>query len=424
MLYFLYKYLQSFSPEHLPGIGVLNYLTFRIAMAIIISLAIPMIWGNKLINWLKAKQIAEKIRVLNLPGEELKGKTPTFGGLIIIAAIILPTLLFARFNTVYVMLMLISTVWLGLIGFIDDYKKLKQSKDGLAGKFKVIGQVGLGIIIGLTLYYNDEVVIRREVVQGKELTYNSEEKVMPTRITRRDANGKVKTYAEIRTSVTNIPFVKSHEFSYASLALVFGKNNAKIFSPLIYVLFVIFIIVAVSNAANLTDGIDGLCAGTSAIIGTCLGIFAYLSGNYVFAQYLNIMDIPNLGELSIFIAAFVGATIGFLWLNSYPATIFMGDTGSLTLGGIIASLAIIVRKELLIPIMCGIFLVENLSVVIQVGYFKYTKKKTGTGQRVFLMAPLHHHFQKKGMNEAKITMRFLIVGIILAVLGIVTLKLQ
>jgi len=314
---------------------------------------------------------------------------------------------------------------LGFVGFLDDYIKVfKKNKEGLAGKFKVMGQVGLGIIVGLTLYYNNHVMISREVIKGQTGTHNSAEKIESGIKYRKDENGKEQMYVNVRTATTTIPFVKSHEFNYAKIGAIFGDKYINIVTPIVYILFVIFIIVAVSNGANITDGIDGLATGVSAIIGVCLWVFAYLSGNYLFAGYLNIMDIPNLGELSIFIGAFIGACVGFLWYNAYPAQVFMGDTGSLALGGIIASLAIIVRKELLIPIICGIFLVENLSVMLQVWNFKRTKKKYGEGRRIFLMAPLHHHYQKKGYHEAKIVTRFWIIGILLAILSIVTLKLQ
>jgi phospho-N-acetylmuramoyl-pentapeptide-transferase len=321
--------------------------------------------------------------------------------------------------------MLVSTVWLGLVGFLDDYIKVfKKNKEGLAGRFKVMGQIGLGIIVGLTMYFNDHVVISREVTRGQNGVLSMAEKAEPGKFVRKDDKGKEREYVNVRTATTTIPFLKNHEFRYEKIAAIFGEKNVGVTTPIIYVLFVIFIIVAVSNGANMTDGIDGLATGVSAIIGVCLGVFAYVSGNYVFAGYLGIMDIPNLGELSIFIGAFVGACVGFLWYNAYPAQVFMGDTGSLALGGIIASLAIIVRKELLIPIICGVFLVENLSVIMQVYYFKYTKKKYGEGRRIFLMSPLHHHYQKLGYHESKIVTRFWIVGILLAIFSIVTLKLQ
>lgn len=423
MLYYLFTYLR----EHFGmfGAGMFYYITFRAAMAIILSLVITTVLGKNLINYLQRKQIGETVRDLGLAGETQKKGTPTMGGIIIIAAILIPTLLFARVENVYIILMIMSTVWLGLVGFLDDYIKVfKKNKEGLAGRFKIMGQVGLGAIIGLTLYYNQHVVVTREVKEGTAVVHNASEEQIGNTYTRKDQNGVEHQYATVKSVTTTIPFVKSHEFNYAGLAQVFGKNAVKTATPIIYVLFVIFIITAVSNGANITDGIDGLATGVSAIIGICLGVFAYVSGNYVFAGYLNIMHIPNLGELSIFIGAFVGACVGFLWYNAYPAQVFMGDTGSLALGGIIASLAIIVRKELLIPIICGIFLVENLSVMIQVAYFKHTKKKYGEGRRIFLMSPLHHHYQKKGYHESKIVTRFLIIGILLAVLSIVTLKMR
>lgn len=424
MLYYLYKYLEDTLKLHLIGLGVFNYITFRVAMAIILSLVISMLFGKRLIEFLRNKQIGETVRDLGLDGEKAKKGTPTMGGLIIISAILIPTLLFARVMNVYIVLMIVSTIWLGLIGFLDDYIKVfRKNKEGLAGRFKVIGQIGLGIIIGITMYYNNNVVISREVKNGTGV-YNSEEKQEKDPYTRKDENGKMHTYVNVRTATTTLPFIKTHEFRYEKIAAIFGEKYIGFTTPLIYVLFVIFIITAVSNGANITDGIDGLATGVSAIIGVCLGVFAYVSGNYIFAGYLNIMDIPNLGELSIFIGAFVGACVGFLWYNAYPAQVFMGDTGSLALGGIIASLAIIVRKELLIPIICGIFLVENLSVIIQVWYFKRTKKKYGEGIRIFKMAPLHHHYQKLGYHESKIVTRFWIIGIILAIMSIVTLKLQ
>ena len=376
MLYYLFTYLRD--TFHLAGAGVFNFITFRVAMAIILSLVISMLMGKRLIAFLQRKQIGETVRDLGLQGEVQKRGTPTMGGLIIIAAILIPTLLFARILNVYIVLMLVSTVWLGMVGFLDDYIKVfKKNKEGLAGRFKIMGQVGLGIIVGLTMYYNNHVVISREVTGGKSGVYNAAEKLEAGEFTRKDETGKVQQYVNVRTATTTIPFVKTHEFRYEKIAALFGEKYVDVTTPIIYILFVIFIIVAVSNGANITDGVDGLATGVSAIIGVCLGVFAYVSGNYLFAGYLNIMDIPNLGELSIFIGAFIGACVGFLWYNAYPAQVFMGDTGSLALGGIIASLAIIVRKELLIPIICGIFLVENLSVMIQVSYFKHTKKKYG-----------------------------------------------
>lgn len=423
MLYYLFTYLRD--SIHLPGAGVFNYITFRAAMAIILSLVISMLLGKRLIAYLQRKQIGETVRDLGLEGETKKRGTPTMGGLIILSAILIPTLLFARVLNVYIVLMLVSTIWLGIVGFIDDYIKVfRKNKEGLAGRFKIMGQVGLGIIIGVTMYYNNHVVVSRQVTPGDSGIHSAAEKLESAPYTRKDESGKSQTYVNVRTATTTIPFVKSHEFRYEKIAKIFGEKNVAVTTPIIYILFVIFIIVAISNGANLTDGIDGLATGVSAIIGVCLGVFAYVSGNYLFAGYLNIMDIPNLAELSIFIGAFIGACIGFLWYNAYPAQVFMGDTGSLALGGIIASLAIIVRKEFLIPIICGIFIIENASVVIQVWYFKYTKKKYGEGRRVFKMAPLHHHYQKLGYHESKIVARMWIIGILLAIMSIVTLKLQ
>lgn len=423
MFYYLFTYLRVHFGMF--GAGVFYYITFRTAMAIILSLVISLLMGKRFIKFLHRKQIGETIRDLGLEGEKQKRGTPTMGGVIIISAIVIPTLLFARVENVYIILMILSTLWLGLVGFLDDYIKVfKKNKEGLAGKFKIMGQIGLGIIIGLTLYYNQHVSITREIIPGKPVLNNTTELQVSKPFTRKDENCQTHTYARVKSVVTTIPFVKNHELSYAKIASVFGERSMEVTTPIIYVLFVIFIIVAVSNGANITDGIDGLATGVSAIAGICLGVFAYVSGNYVFASYLGIMHIPNLSELSIFIGAFVGACVGFLWYNAYPAQVFMGDTGSLALGGIIASLAIIVRKELLIPIICGIFLVENLSVMIQVAYFKHTKKKYGEGRRIFLMSPLHHHYQKLGYHESKIVTRFWIVGILLAVLSIVTLKLQ
>ncbi|MBL7717360.1 MAG: phospho-N-acetylmuramoyl-pentapeptide-transferase [Flavipsychrobacter sp.] len=423
MLYHLFTYLrENFG---MFGAGVFYYITFRTAMAIILSLIITTVLGKRLINYLQKKQIGETVRDLGLAGENQKKGTPTMGGLIIIAAILIPTLIFARVENVYIILMIVSTIWLGLVGFIDDYIKVfKKDKEGLAGRFKIMGQVGLGIIVGLTLYYNDNVAVSRDLYKGAPQIYNPTEEVVSPVKTRKDEQGKTHQYVWVKSATTTIPFVKTHEMSYEGIAAIFGEKNAKAVTPIIYVLFVIFIITAVSNGANITDGIDGLATGVSAIAGICLGIFAYVSGNHIFANYLGIMHIPNLGELSIFIGAFVGACVGFLWYNAYPAQVFMGDTGSLALGGIIASLAIIVRKELLIPIICGIFLVENLSVMVQVAYFKYTKKKYGEGRRIFLMSPLHHHYQKKGYHESKIVTRFFIIGIILAITSIITLKLR
>ncbi len=422
MLYHLFTYLKQ--NLNFPGGGVFQYITFRAALSVLLSLIITLVYGKKLIKYLQKKQIGETVRDLGLQGETSKKGTPTMGGIIILAAIIIPTFLFARIENVYIILMLVTTIWCGLIGFVDDYIKVfRKNKDGLAGRFKIVGQIGLGIIVGLTMYLNQNVYIQRETTDGLLAKTSSVDKVIKDNIVRLD-NGKARTYARVQSPVTNVPFLKNHEFSYAKVAAIFGEKNVDWLTPIIYILFVTFIITAVSNGANITDGLDGLATGTSAIIGICLAVFAYLSGNIVFAKYLNIMHIPNLGELSIFIGALVGACIGFLWYNSFPAQVFMGDTGSLALGGIIASLAIIVRKELLVPIICGVFLIENLSVMMQVAYFKYTKKKYGEGRRIFLMSPLHHHYQKLGFHESKIAVRFWIIGFLFAVLSIVTLKLQ
>lgn len=423
MLYYLFKYLRD--QFGMSGAGVFQYITFRAGMAVVLSLIITLVFGKKLIRYLQHKQIGETIRDLGLQGEESKRGTPTMGGLIIIAGIIIPTLIFARIENVYILMMLLSTVWLGLIGFLDDYIKVfKKNKEGLAGRFKILGQVGLGIIIGFTMYYNQHVVTTREIKAGQPILYNASEKLAGQPYTRIDEKGISHNYVQVQATVTTVPFSKNHELSYAKIASIFGEKAIGWMTPTIYILFVIIIITAVSNGANITDGIDGLATGTSAIAGLAFGVFAYLSGNYIFASYLNIMHIPNLGELSIFVGAFVGACIGFLWYNSYPAQVFMGDTGSLALGGIIASLAIIVRKELLIPIICGVFLVENLSVMLQVTYFKYTKRKYGEGRRILKMSPLHHHYQKLGYHESKIVTRFWIIGIILVVVSIVSLKIQ
>ena len=398
MLYHLFQYLESFD---FPGAGVFQYITFRSACAIILSLIIASVVGKRVIRMLQRQQIGEEIRDLGLQGQMEKKGTPTMGGIIILLAILIPVLLFARLDNVYIQLMIISTIWLGLIGFADDYIKVfRKHKEGLKGRFKVIGQVGLGLIVGLTLYMNDEVVIRERAAVSEQVRTK-----------------------DIKSTKTTIPFFKDNEFDYAWFTSFAGKYADEL-GWLLFVLVTIFIITAVSNGANLTDGLDGLATGTSAIIGATLGILAYVSGNMVYADYLNIMYIPHSGELVVFGSAFIGATIGFLWYNSYPAQVFMGDTGSLALGGIIAVFAIIIHKELLIPALCGIFLMENLSVVMQVSYFKYTKRKFGEGRRIFLMAPLHHHFQKKGIPEPKIVTRFWIIGIILAVVTIVTLKIR
>jgi phospho-N-acetylmuramoyl-pentapeptide-transferase len=435
MLYYLFGWLGK--EFHMSGAGLFQFITFRAVMAIILSLAIATIYGKRLINLLKRNQIGETVRDLGLQGEQQKKGTPTMGGIIILLSILIPTLLFADLDKVYIRLMILCTVWLGIIGFMDDYFKLKARKeaqlkgipykktdsDGLAGLSKIIGQVGLGIIIGVTLYFNSNVVVEREIItkNGVETGLRPGEHTLNEVVHIRE--GKQVRFARVKTPITTIPFVKTHEFNYSKLISWIGKSAEK-YTWIIYIVIVTLIITAVSNGANLTDGLDGLAAGVSAIIGAGLGIFVYVSGNFLWADYLNIMYIPNLGELSIFIGAFVGACVGFLWYNSYPAQVFMGDTGSLALGGIIASLAIIVRKELLIPIFCGVFLVENLSVMIQVSYFKYTKKKYGEGRRIFLMSPLHHHYQKKGFHESKIAVRFWIVTILCVLLSIATLKIR
>lgn len=435
MLYQLFSWLdKSFD---IPGIGIFQFLTFRIAMAILLSLFIATVYGKKMILFLQRKQIGESVRELGLAGEQEKKGTPTMGGIIILMSVLIPTLLFANLDKVYIRLMILCTVWLGLIGFLDDYFKIrarkdaqekgesykKKNSDGLAGITKVIGQVGLGIIIGVTLYFSNAVTVEREIISTNvSASLAKGEKIAKgADVVIRTINGEERRFVKVKTPITTIPFVKNHEFNYSKLISWMGPGAEK-YTWIVYILVVTFIITAVSNGANITDGLDGLAAGVSAIIGAALGVFVYVSGNYVFADYLNVMYIPNLGELSIFVGAFVGACIGFLWYNAYPAQVFMGDTGSLALGGIIASLAIIVRKELLIPIFCGVFLIENLSVIIQVGYFKYTKKKYGEGRRVFLMSPLHHHYQKKGFHESKIAVRFWIITILLVITSILTLK--
>ncbi len=417
MLYYLFKFLDQH--YNFPGAGLFQYISFRAAFAVLLSLIISMVYGKNIIALLQRKQIGETIRELGLEGENKKKGTPTMGGLMILASILIPTLLFARLDNVYILLMIIATVWLGLIGFADDYIKVfKKDKRGLAGTFKVIGQIGLGIIVGATLYFNKGVITKEEIPFGDVYKYDSE---LISKVT--DDNNVVHYMLTEKAPTTTIPFIKSHEIDYSAVICWISKDACN-YAWLVFIPIVIFIITAVSNGANLTDGIDGLATGTSAIIGVTLMVFAYVSGNIIFADYLDIMYIPNTGELVIFCAAFVGACIGFLWYNAYPAQVFMGDTGSLALGGIIATLSIAVRKELLIPVMCGVFLVENLSVMMQVSYFKYTKRKYGEGRMIFLMSPLHHHFQKAGMPEAKIVTRFWIIGILLAVLTMVTLKIR
>ncbi|HRY98742.1 MAG TPA: phospho-N-acetylmuramoyl-pentapeptide-transferase [Bacteroidales bacterium] len=413
MLYYLFNYLdQHFD---FPGAGMFQYISFRTALAIIVSLLITMVFGHRLIDYLRRRQVGETVRDLGLEGQKEKEGTPTMGGLIILGGILLPTLLFARLDNIYIILILFTTVWLGLIGFIDDYIKVfRKDKKGLAGRFKILGQVILGLVVGGTLYFSDQVVIREKVApQTIELTGDG-----PIQ-----DPGAVFSRESVKSTKTTIPFVKNNELDYALMLRWLGEGFRD-WAWLIYIPIVILIITAVSNGANLTDGMDGLATGTSAIIGVTLGILAYVSGNTIFANYLNIMYIPNTGELAIYIGAFVGACIGFLWYNSHPAQVFMGDTGSLALGGIIAVFAIIIRKELLIPILCGIFVAESLSVVLQVAWFKYTRQRFGEGRRIFRMSPLHHHYHLKGYKEPKIVMRFLILGIMLAVFTVITLKIR
>ncbi len=426
MLYYLFRYLDELG---VPGAGVFNYLSFRSAAAVITSLIIAVLIGKRLIYFLQRKQIGETIRNLDLEGQYRKQGTPSMGGVIIIASILVPVLLFARLDNIYIILMIITTVWVGLIGFTDDYIKIfKKNKEGLAGRFKIIGQVILGLIVALTLYLSDDVVVRVNVAAPAGVTVASADMStdMPAEVSPAQPGETVpqSTPVNIKSTKTTIPFVKDNEFDYSWL-VPFAKGETKVLLGwLVFMAMVVLVVVSVSNGVNLTDGLDGLATGTSAVAGVTLGILAYVSGNVIYANYLNIMYIPYIGELVIFAAAFAGATVGFLWYNSYPAQVFMGDTGSLTLGGIIAVFAIVIRKELLIPILCGIFFVESLSVMLQVSWFKRTKRKYGEGRRIFLMAPLHHHYQKKGYAEPKIVTRFWIVAIILAVLSVVTLKIR
>jgi phospho-N-acetylmuramoyl-pentapeptide-transferase len=439
MIYNLFEWLNN-NGYNFAGSGIFKYQTVRIILAVLLSLFITTVYGKKLITYLQKRQLGETVRDLGLAGEQQKKGTPTMGGIIILLGILIPTLLFANLEKVYVRLMILCTVWLGVIGFIDDVLKIKAKQkaqalgikytksdsDGLAAKFKLFGQIALGLIVGVTLYFNSSVSVQREVYGAnkieiaKELEAVGNVKWLGDSVILRTIDGVPHKFVNVRSTITTIPFVKNHEFNYSS----FLPNSLKDYAYIIYLLAVIFIVTAVSNGANITDGLDGLAAGCSAIIGISLGIFAYVSGNIKFAEYLNIMYIPGMGELSIFIAAFVGACIGFLWYNAYPAQIFMGDTGSLALGGIIAALALVMRKELLIPIFCFVFFVELLSVMLQVSYFKYTKRKFGEGRRILLMSPLHHHYQKKGFHESKIAFRFWIVTILSVVMAIVTLKLR
>ncbi len=409
MLYYLFEYLDK--TMDIPGTGVFQYITFRSALAFMLSLLLSTIYGKRVVGFLRKQQIGETVRELGLEGQNEKKGTPTMGGLIIIFATLIPVFLFAKLQNIYIVLLIVSTLWMGTIGFIDDYIKVfKKDKEGLKGIFKVFGQVGLGLIVGYVLYFNPTVTIRTDMAKSEIVKVTSENVIKQAPVYE-------------KSTATTIPFFKNNEFDYAELLAWTGEGYEN-WAWLIFIPMVIFIITAVSNGANLTDGIDGLAAGTSAVSVLALGIFTFVSGNIIFSNYLNIMYIPFSGEMTVFIAAFVGALIGFLWYNSYPASVFMGDTGSLTIGGVIAVLAIAVRKELLIPLLCGIFLVENFSVVLQVAYFKYTKKRFGEGRRIFLMAPLHHHYQKKGYHESKIVTRFWIVAIMLAILSIVTLKLR
>jgi len=406
MLYYLFEYLHK--ALNIPGTGVFQYITFRSALALILSLLISTIFGKRIINFLRNQQVGETVRELGLEGQSQKAGTPTMGGLIIIIATLIPVILLTKLNNIYIILLIVTTIWMGTIGFIDDYIKIfKKDKQGLKGIFKVFGQVGLGLIVGTVLYLSPDVTVRKDTV-------NSRIKI---------ENNIKSSDLEEKSTATTIPFMKNNEFDYAEV-LSFMGDDYKNYAWLIFIPMVILIITAVSNGANLTDGIDGLAAGTSAISVLTLGLFTFVSGNIIFSDYLNIMYIPNSGEMTVFIAAFVGALVGFLWYNAYPASVFMGDTGSLTIGGIIAVIAIAIRKEMLIPVVCAIFLAENMSVIIQVSYFKYTKKKYGEGRRVFLMSPLHHHYQKKGYHESKIVTRFWIVGILLAIFSLVSLKLR
>jgi len=418
MLYYLFEYLRD--EFQMPGANVFQYISFRAAMALITSLIISMLFGKSLIELLRKKQVGESIRNLGLKGQMEKKGTPTMGGIIIIGAILVPVLLFTKLNNIYIIIMIFTTIWMGIIGFIDDYIKVfRKNKKGLRGIFKVIGQVSLGVVVGGVMYFHPDIAIKEKPQTSKISVSKQTAKPVKRYVI---AEGEIKS-APVKSTQTTIPFFKNNTFDYASLVSWMGEGAWK-WAWLIYIPLVIVIITAVSNGANLTDGIDGLATGTSSIIGATLGIFAWLSGNIIFANYLNIMYIPNVGELTIFISAFVGATIGFLWYNAYPAQVFMGDTGSLTLGGIIAVFAILIRKELLIPILCGIFLMENISVIMQVSWFKYTKKKFGEGRRIFRMSPLHHHYQILGYSEPKIVLRFFIIGIMLAVISVVTLKLR
>ncbi|PWN66782.1 phospho-N-acetylmuramoyl-pentapeptide-transferase [Chryseobacterium phosphatilyticum] len=413
MLYYLYEYLTNHG-IHVPGLGMLKYISFRAGISVLLSLIIALVYGKRVINYLRAKQMGELVRDLGLDGQKQKEGTPTMGGLIIILATLIPVLLFTRITNVYIVLLLVSMLWMGAIGFVDDYlKKIKKNKDGLSGKFKVVGQVGLGLIVGVTMYFHPDITVKRKYADAKVVNRNNvEQNFMPTE----------------KITVSTVPFAKNNEFDYSGILFWMNDKDAHEWAWIVFIPIVIFIVTAVSNGANITDGIDGLAAGTSAIILLTLALFAYLSGNIIFADYLNIMFLPNMGETTIFAVAMVGAVIGFFWYNTYPAQVFMGDTGSLMLGGVIAVLAIILRKELLIPVLCGIFLIENLSVMLQVIVFKYRKRKYGLeyaqNNRLFKMSPVHHHYQKVGFHESKIVNRMIIIGVVLAIICLITLKMR
>jgi phospho-N-acetylmuramoyl-pentapeptide-transferase len=413
MLYYLYEYLTNHG-IHVPGLGLLKYISFRAGMAVLFSLTIALIYGKRIINYLRAKQMGELVRDLGLDGQKQKEGTPTMGGLIIILATLIPVLLFTKITNVYIVLLIVSVLWMGAIGFLDDYlKKIKKNKDGLSGKFKIVGQVGLGLIVGVTMYFHPDITVKRKYADAKVVNRNNvEQNFMPTE----------------KIAVSTVPFAKNNEFDYSGMLFWMNDKDAHEWAWIVFIPIVIFIVTAVSNGANITDGIDGLAAGTSTVILLALAFFAYVSGNIIFADYLNIMFLPNMGEATIFIVAMVGAVIGFFWYNTYPAQVFMGDTGSLMLGGVIAVLAIILRKELMIPVLCGIFLIENISVMLQVIVFKYRKRKYGLeyaqNNRLFRMSPLHHHYQKGGFHESKIVNRMIIIGVMLAIVCLITLKMR
>lgn len=413
MLYYLYEYLTS-QGIHIPGLGLLKYISFRAGMAVLFSLTIALVYGKRIINYLRAKQMGELVRDLGLDGQKQKEGTPTMGGLIIILATLIPVLLFTRITNVYIVLLIVSVIWMGAIGFLDDYlKKIKKNKDGLSGKFKIVGQVGLGLIVGVTMYFHPDITVKRKYADAKVVNRNNvEQNFMPTE----------------KIAVSTVPFAKNNEFDYSGMLFWMNDKDAHEWAWVVFIPIVIFIVTAVSNGANITDGIDGLAAGTSTVILLALAFFTYVSGNIIFADYLNIMFLPNMGETTIFVVAMVGAVIGFFWYNTYPAQVFMGDTGSLMLGGVIAVLAIILRKELMIPVLCGIFLIENISVMLQVVVFKYRKRKFGLeyaqNNRLFRMSPLHHHYQKGGFHESKIVNRMIIIGVMLAIVCLITLKMR